>query len=386
MDALQNMFDAQIAEIPRIFLERRIAKKLEEAGIEKPGKLPQQIAEHLLSGATEPFQSNEGPEDISLVFSTEDFDAVELAVANFIDTKKLPAIVDQIINDVVAILLKSLKRNWPAERAMQYAEQTAFAERLEHRWGKALDLMRTLLTVSREWGQAVYKRKYEGNGGHPTLVDEVILRQHVRACQVTDEIITLLENGFADGAMARWRTLHEIAVVTSLISQHGIELAERYVAYQAVEAKRALDMYARCHTDLGYKPMPKRTTAKINAEFRTALRKYGKTFREEYGWAAHHIGRQRPNFSMLEEHVGHGAMRSYYKNGERKCAFEPERRVLQTGFAEWFIDASGGTQQRGADGTRPKCRRVSHPDFSLDMRSALDPRRYCYGSDNACAP
>src|SRR5437870_8332031 len=79
------------------------------------------------------------------------------------------------------------------------------------------------------------------------------LRQHVRACQVTDEIITLLENGFADGAMARWRTLHEIAVVTSLISQHGIELAERYVAYQAVEAKRALDMYARCHTDLGYR-------------------------------------------------------------------------------------------------------------------------------------
>jgi hypothetical protein len=347
MDVLQKIFDAQIAEIPRMFLEQRIAKKLEEAGVQKPGKLPQQIAEHLFSGATEPFQSNEGRHDISLVFSKEDFEEIELAVANFIDTKKMPAIVEQVVNDVVATLLKSLKRKWPAEHAMQYAEQAAFAERLEYRWGKALDLTRMLLTVSREWGQAVYDRKCKDNGGHATLLDDVILRLHVRACQVTAEIITLLENGFADGAMARWRTLHEIAVVTSLISQHGTELAERYVAYQAVEAKRALDMYARCHTDLGYKPMPKRTAAKIAAGFRTVLRKYGKTFAEEYGWAAHHIGKPRVNFSMLEENVGHGAMRSHYKMASYNVHASPRGAFFKLGLLNGSSTLLGGRSNAG---------------------------------------
>ena len=54
----------------------------------------------------------------------------------------------------------------------------------------------------------------------------VLLIRLVRACQVTDEIICLLENGFADGAMARWRTLHEIAVVAVVISQHGENLCD----------------------------------------------------------------------------------------------------------------------------------------------------------------
>jgi hypothetical protein len=329
MDVLQNMFDTQIAGIPRMILEQLVAKKLEEIGVETPGKLPQEIAEHLFSGATAPFQSNEVPLDVSLVFSKEDLDAIELAGASV--AKEMPARVQQIVNDAVATLLKTLKRKWPTEHAMEYAEQAAFVERLEDRWGKAFDLIRMLLTVSREWGQAVYERKYKDNGGHATLLDDVILRLHVRASQVTAEIITLLENGFADGAMARWRTLHEVAVVTSLISRHGTELAERYVAYQAVEAKRALDMYDRCHIDLGYKPMPKRTGAKITAGFRNVLRKYGESFGEEYGWAAHHLGKKKVNFSMLEENVGDGAMRSYFKMASENVHASPRGAFFRLG-------------------------------------------------------
>jgi hypothetical protein len=57
------------------------------------------------------------------------------------------------------------------------------------------------------------------------------------------EIIVLLENELADGAMARWRTLHEITTVAILIEKYGEDVAERYVNNQIVESKKAPAAY-----------------------------------------------------------------------------------------------------------------------------------------------
>ena len=43
---------------------------------------------------------------------------------------------------------------------------------------------------------------------------EVQTRLHARACQIAREVLTLLYAGFAEGAMARWRALHELAVLS----------------------------------------------------------------------------------------------------------------------------------------------------------------------------
>ena len=52
-----------------------------------------------------------------------------------------------------------------------------------------------------------------------------------------------MESGRAYGAMARWRILHEINVVITLIAEHGDELAGRYLAHEIVESARALAVY-----------------------------------------------------------------------------------------------------------------------------------------------
>ena len=59
-----------------------------------------------------------------------------------------------------------------------------------------------------------------------------------RGCQVSAEIVTRLAAGFADGAMARWRTLFEIAVIVDIL--HGAT-AERHLDHSDVDAKRAAD-------------------------------------------------------------------------------------------------------------------------------------------------
>jgi hypothetical protein len=46
------------------------------------------------------------------------------------------------------------------------------------------------------------------------------------------EIHHLLKGGFADGAFARWRSLHELSITTSFIKQAGTDTAERFLHYR----------------------------------------------------------------------------------------------------------------------------------------------------------
>src|SRR5260370_36714366 len=103
-----------------------------------------------------------------------------------------------------------------------------------------------MLTMSRELGDSVNReiRQSPDASSRRHLID-VLARSHARACQIVEEILCLLECGLSDGAMARWRTLHEVAVVASFVATHGEDLAERYVSHQAVESKRAADDYQK---------------------------------------------------------------------------------------------------------------------------------------------
>ena len=72
--------------------------------------------------------------------------------------------------------------------------------------------------ISRESGDLFN----ESFGKNNDQVFFVLWRLHARSCQITMEILALLKSGFADGAHARWRTLHEIAVTALFIKQQGI--------------------------------------------------------------------------------------------------------------------------------------------------------------------
>src|SRR5260370_32451533 len=118
--------------------------------------------------------------------------------------------------------------------------------------------MKRLLTSPREWCKGAHGKEKIANPADKPHLKTLLIRVLVRGCQVTDEIICLLENGFADGAMARWRTLHEIAVVAVVLSHHGEDIAARYVDHQAVESMRSMRKYISCCEELGYTPLSDR--------------------------------------------------------------------------------------------------------------------------------
>jgi hypothetical protein len=185
--------------------------------------------------------------------------------------------------------------------------------------------------MSIELGEEAFKRLRKSKARKNRTLRSVLLRLHARACQVSSEIITLMENGFADGAMARWRTLHEIVVVASVITDGGEELAEKYVKHEIVESKAEMDEFERCHVALGYKPISKREKQQVLKAYDAAIQTYGKTFASTYGWAADYLNLKKPILRDLENAAEHSHMRSYYKFASQNVHAGAKRLTYQLG-------------------------------------------------------
>jgi hypothetical protein len=170
-----------------------------------------------------------------------------------------------------------------------------------------------LLTSCRELGQETATRLQKSRSRKNRVLRSLLVRLHARACQITAEIITLMENGFADGAMARWRTLYEVGVVATVIADAGEALARQYIEHEVVESKLAMEEYARCHVGLRFKPFPARERRRVERAFAAAVKAHGADFGRPYGWAAAHLKKKKVTFRDLEDAAQRSPMRSYYK-------------------------------------------------------------------------
>ena len=145
------------------------------------------------------------------------------------------------------------------------------------------------------------------------LVFETLARLHARACQVASEILTLLKAGYADGAHARWRTLHELSVISMFIRDNGNDVAERYLLHDGVESYKASKIYQENCNALGYQPSNEEELEKIKQRYYDLINRYGKEYGTDYGWAASVIDKGRPTFYEIEKKSGLNHLRPFYK-------------------------------------------------------------------------
>jgi hypothetical protein len=276
MGELQKIFDTEIKKVPHLFLRRLISQKLQEAGVIADESLVERVITQIRRGNEGAFKwEGEGP-DVLISFNDEDSEGLRDAVNKFF--KNLPDLIGQVVKDASRNILRRYKKDWKAYRPHDEFAFANFRANLEGRWAEGLDRLRMLLDLSRNTGQEYDERLHRSKSQRNRHLRQALSSLHIRACQVTSEIIVLMENGYADGAMARWRTLHEIAVVAGVIADGGDPLAERYLAHEAVEAKRAMDEYARCHVPLGERPLSKRDIHHVTATFDAVSAKFGKYF------------------------------------------------------------------------------------------------------------
>ena len=114
------------------------------------------------------------------------------------------------------------------------------------------------------------------------------MRQHATACRVFGEVEALLRSGYPDGALARWRSLHEIAVTSILIRKHGKDAAEDFIQFGLVEAVKGMETYQKTAEAMGREPY---SVAELNAakKIRAQLISAKPYLEGRSGWARRHL-------------------------------------------------------------------------------------------------
>ena len=275
------------------------------------------IVEQLLSDGPSDGIKNEdsvdllGDEDICLSFDENDADRLSKIFEKIVEN--LPDLIHRMAESASVAMLRKYERDWASWWPSTNTDLDQFRANLESRWEKGFTPLRMLIELSRDIGVAFHERAARSRSSRRANFNTALVHLHARAIQISSEIMTLMENGFADGAMARWRTLHEVACVAMLVHDGGEALAKRYLAHEIVEARKGLRQYQQCHAALGYTPFSTREAKRIERDYDDAILQYGKDFGTDYGWAAVHLGILRPSFSQIEDAAGRAMMRSHYK-------------------------------------------------------------------------
>lgn len=97
-----------------------------------------------------------------------------------------------------------------------------------------------LLEIFKEKILAIGNQFYQGNKKNKTYKFKVLTALYDRAVLVASEVITLMQNGFASGALSRWRTLYETSVIAIFLSINE-EVSLLHVIEAYVLLKPSLD-------------------------------------------------------------------------------------------------------------------------------------------------
>lgn len=209
--------------------------------------------------------------------------------------------------------------------------------------------MECLIKVSFDSGKR-HKDKQANATNEVNFKLDALVQIHARALHISNEILVLLKAGYPDGANARWRSLHELAVISIFLKKHDEEVSKRYLEYRVINVFKDAQEYQEYYKKLGYNPMKTSDLGIIKKEKERLCKKYGNDFYKNYGWIPSAIFKVR-NFKDFEMKVGdmdawrpfynrssasiHGNPRGFHRLGLKD---EQQYKVLLTGPSDRGLD------------------------------------------------
>ena len=327
MNTLQEVLEAVLREhlSPNKLSARLIEAKLRGMGVTLTAEQVDEIETTLVGGEAsgalvgigadqlsdvDPglITDDDGAVRVDLDFSEQEIDRLVSELSQAV-ARAMPA----VIQEVSAGLLGTLKEESAAMLRDRRSGRESFDARLQDTWSEPLDLLEMLLAIALEAGDD-FNREFRSDAAEQgDFVFDALTRLHARACQVASEILVLLKSGHADGADARWRSLHEIPVVGLLIKSNGNDIAERYLLHDIVESRKAAREYQEHCSELGYEPLMESELDEIESTYQVLLCRFGGSYKETYGWAIPVVGKKRPNFADIERTVDLKHLRPFYR-------------------------------------------------------------------------
>ena len=249
-----------------------------------------------------------------------------IALENFIKKKKrLPStskdfsifgkfMSKDILQKFSKLTFKNMeKRTLPLIKLLK-RDRVGFNKRLLKLWGEPLNYFQALLHVSYETAHYFRENSPSKINDNNKYIAVALLRIHAKALKISNEILILLSNGFPDGANSRWRSLHELAVISFFISKNGNEVAQRYLEHEVVDKLNEAESYMKYHKKLGY-PSIKRNIKKLKSMQQELCIKYGDYYKNVYGWIPKSLwgSRNGIGFGFIEENVNLSHLNPFYK-------------------------------------------------------------------------
>ncbi|MBN3190013.1 hypothetical protein H4F64_07345 [Pectobacterium brasiliense] len=223
-------------------------------------------------------------------------------------------VINILIPEMAAIVKKSLIGSTNTMLREHRSLSDEFVARNISRWAEAFDFLETLIVICTESGEEFNNSYRPQAASEDDLVFDLVVRHHARACHIANEILCLLKNGFADAAHARWRALHEVAATAMFIAKHGKECAERFYHHEVVDSYNGMVEHKKYEHRLQEKGPTIEEVAECKVQFDLLIKKYGKKYADNYGWASYLFpNHNKVGFGAIEKDVQLEHMRPYYK-------------------------------------------------------------------------
>ena len=199
-----------------------------------------------------------------------------------------------------------------AEEVAQNHEKTkkTLYYKRQELWGEAISGLKYLNNVLLELDYLFEKANYDRKNIN-VYKYYVGKRIHARIVQIIEEIVALIENGYPNGAMARWRSLYELQIVLKFFAiKKDDTLFQMYYDHGILKTYELEKM----RRENGEQTL----TTKVYHEYESTVEKmqYDKDkFSGEHGWAYKYIKGNKCRFSDIEQQaISYSKMRIYYKH------------------------------------------------------------------------
>ena len=343
MDTLQKIFDKTLQDsftFP-VVGAKLVKRQLERKGVVLTKEQVDELEKKLQSISNDSLNLDFDLDDEQTkILGISEGDKVEIDIGGETEldelyqefVQKIEEIFPQILEEMTAQILAALKQDMPAMLKAHRKDMKGFEKRLAGEWKKPFDLFEAFLVLAFEAGDEFNHEFRKNNAEAGNYVLEALTRLHARACQIASEVLVLLKSGFADGAHARWRSLHEIAVVASFIKTHGNEVAERYLLHDNIESYKAATLYQRYYQVLGNEPITQEEYDSIKAARDKLIARFGNSYKNNYGWASFALNKDDPTFSDIEGNSGLDHLRPYYKLASHNVHANPKGVMFRLGL------------------------------------------------------
>ena len=208
--------------------------------------------------------------------------------------------MNEEIDAIAAAIVQRYQSTAPQVLKRTRSNEAAFQERNFARWRKAFDILEIMVSVATDLGELNEKSLLVNNTS--TVARRALSDLYPRAILITREILALLKAGYPDGALARWRSLHEIAVTMMFIAKHGDQVGLPFILsfpFKALKRARNFNQHAERSR---LKPFTSFELQKMQDDCDNAERRLGRKLDGDFGWAAPPLV-GAPTFAAVEKDV-----------------------------------------------------------------------------------